>query len=593
MLLKFFIALCMLTLPLMGQESSQGFDLRRDLQIGHWVEVRGRYLAGGTFEAEKISILQPDDKNVLIGTVRKQDVGGEGFLLFGQPVQVTDRTAFRKMSRSSLPGARIKLEGYWRGPRKFSSRTITARGAGRDRLVGRVEELSGTDSGLELSIMRFKVLVPSDVEVELEAPLEEIELAPERAAAPVGKEFERRDEDDLFGRGIRLLDGLILRGQIEMKVTDEDEYDLDRTQDADRIDTDAIARIRLVYAPKGAAWYAVAEGRYTYRWRDDHVDGHLQFSNPSLGETFLYVRDAFGDGWDLQVGRQDFDDPREWIYDQNLDAVRVLGHFGTSRLELSASTTLADGKLEDEAATNWTAYLSHELAGGDIHLAAWSQLRDFEFDDQTIADEERLYFGVRALGDFFADQSSWLDLALLTGERKDVDLGGWAYDVGTTWTPDWMGPFSITAAYALGSGGAVDAQEDNRFRQTGLEDNTTKFDGVTSFQYYGELLDPELSNIGIATVGIGARVAKRTSLDLVWHGYRQDHLLDLSLPGADIDDRPNGDSPDLGWELDLILGSRRWNNIDIELVAGWFRPGDAFPGADDAFLGKAQIRYRF
>ena len=66
---------------------------------------------------------------------------------------------------------------------------------------------------------------------------------------------------------------------------------------------------------------------------------------------------------------------------------------------------------------------------------------------------------------------------------------------------------------------------DHAFRQTGIQDNNDKFGGVTSFKYYGELLEPELSNLHILTAGIGRRFGRRMSLDLIYHNYRQDEAL--------------------------------------------------------------------
>jgi hypothetical protein len=56
---------------------------------------------------------------------------------------------------------------------------------------------------------------------------------------------------------------------------------------------------------------------------------------------------------------------------------------------------------------------------------------------------------------------------------------------------------------------------------------------------------------------------------------------------------PSGSSRDLGWELDLVLGWRTNPRWDLEVIGGWFEPGDAFPRADtEAFFGKLQFRYR-
>ncbi|MDH3744947.1 MAG: alginate export family protein, partial [Acidobacteriota bacterium] len=108
----------------------------------------------------------------------------------------------------------------------------------------------------------------------------------------------------------------------------------------------------------------------------------------------------------------------------------------------------------------------------------------------------------------------------------------------------------------------------------------------------GELLEPELANLHIWTVGVGKRLARRTSLDLVLHGYRQVEARSL-LHDTELDDRPTGLDREIGWELDAVFGWRRLAEWDLEIVGAYFRPGDAFQRPDDAFLAKAQLRYRF
>ena len=183
-------------------------------------------------------------------------------------------------------------------------------------------------------------------------------------------------------------------------------------------------------------------------------------------------------------------------------------------------------------------------------------------------------------------------VAYFRGSEPTIDRKGWGFDLGTTWTPGALDPFALTLGYALGSGDTSPEGTDQTFRQTGFQDNNGKFDGVTSFRYYGELMDPELANLAISTVGLGIRLALRTSLDLVYHQYRQDEPFPR-LINAELDRRPDGIHRDLGWEIDLILGSRNWTSWDFEVVAAYFAPGDAFPDAESATLGKLQARYRF
>ena len=151
----------------------------------------------------------------------------------------------------------------------------------------------------------------------------------------------------------------------------------------------------------------------------------------------------------------------------------------------------------------------------------------------------------------------------------------------------------LTAGWAYGEGdGDLRDGSDNNFRQTGLQDNNGRFGGVTSFRYYGELVDPELANLHIGTLGLGYRITRRSSLDLVGHYYRQDQPA-RRLIDSDLDKRANGVDRELGWEVDAILGWRPQRAWDFEVVLAWFSPGEAFENADDAWLSKAQVRYRY
>lgn len=554
----------------------------RDLEIGHWVEVRGLVSESGSFDAQSLAVLPPQEYELLVGTVTSAPHAADGFLLLGQPVSVSDKTTWLKIAPGEVVGARVKVEGRWRGPRKFSARSVAARGSGRARLGGRIDAVEYTATGVRLRVMRFDVFVPDDVQFSAAEPLAEIQKAPERVRTPSGY---AQDEDDLFGRGFLIAENLRLSGQLEAKVTRETDFDLDETAAEDRMDTEGIGRLRLEWTPRPDA-RAVVELRHRQLWRNDEDDGSASTPNTRFGETYVELDGLVAPGWGLRVGRQDFDDSREWIYDQNLDAARFAGTLAGLSAELSLATSLSDGPREDKDSLNAIAYLSN--GNRDQHLAAWAVHRNL---DRSV-DDDRTHVGVRALGEWLEGHESWLDASLMRGKRGSQTLEGWGYDLGTTWSPDALEPFAFTFGYAFGSGGDPTSSTDDTFRQTGLQDNNAKFAGVTSFRYYGELLDPELANLGVLTAGVGARVARRTSVDLVFHSYRQDVILP-TLVDTDLDSVPDGLHANLGWEVDVIFGSRRLKNWDFEVVGAWFEPSSAFPGEDSAQLFKFQIRRRF
>lgn len=550
------------------------------IQVGHWLEVRGRWSGSALFQAERVELMEPQRREVLIGTVRGRPHGDE-LLLLGQPVRLSEKTDFEGIDRKDLAGARVKVEGHYRRSDEFSAREISPRGAGRDRIAGRVDSVRRTAGGLELRLMRFTVLVPRELRVEHEVPWQELALAPEPTERLAEPEVS---EDDLFGDGFPLARNLRLSAQLEVRTTAEENFDLDDEDREDRMDDEGSARLRLEWHPNPLISIRL-EGRSRVRYRNDEEDGTSTEDGSRVGESFVHFHDPFSKGIDFAVGRIDFDDRREWIYDQNLDGVRMLGRVGRLRLDLAVSTSLSSADRRDLEATNYFAYVSNRSA--DRHLAGYVVHREF---DLTIR-ERTTHLGARAIGEWLPSQESWIDLAYMAGELAGGETTGWGLDLGTTWEPEFARPFSFTVGYAFGSGDADSDRLGRTYRQTGLQDNNGKFAGVTSFRYYGELIDPELANLHVATLGWGVRFARRASLDLVGHYYRQDEARPR-LVDAELDDRPDGVHSELGWEIDAVLGWRGRPDLDLEIVGAYFVPGTAFPDVDEALLAKVQVRYR-
>ena len=191
--------------------------------------------------------------------------------------------------------------------------------------------------------------------------------------------------------------------------------------------------------------------------------------------------------------------------------------------------------------------------------------------------------------------------SLLRGTDKQRDEEAFAFDLGATLAAVNVNirPH-VTLGYALGSGdktrGDAVSQE---FRQTGYEDNSGRFGGFANFQYYGEVLNPELANIQILTAGAGVWAHPLVSLDAVFHTYRQHRLKnDLQVESGGLlvpPAIPSGLQNNLGWELDFILGVQKlWQRLNIGYSFGWFHPGTGFlPRTDNAILNRLNLRVEF
>lgn len=322
-----------------------------------------------------------------------------------------------------------------------------------------------------------------------------------------------------------------------------------------------------------------------FLWVDgDSRAGPSQDVALEVKEVYLAFRRLPG-GLSLQVGRQRFEDERNWLYDEELDAVRLRYARGTFAVELSASRNELVRKdlLGPDPSERINYYVLHASYGllDLIELEGYVIVRD----DPARERDRPVFAGVRSRGEPVTDLDYWLELSYAGGRDGSNSIRGWAVDLGATYELQRGPRPALTLGFAFGS---------ERFRQTGLQDNEGDFGGSASFQYYGEVLNPELSNLAIVTVGVGIRPTERFSLDLVYHYYVQDRA-SPTLRNAAIGAQPSGRSRRLGSEIDFIVGLTEFlGRFDFKAAVGYFMPGDAFPGrTDGAWAIGVEVQFRF
>ncbi|MGE3541994.1 MAG: alginate export family protein [Candidatus Tectimicrobiota bacterium] len=306
-----------------------------------------------------------------------------------------------------------------------------------------------------------------------------------------------------------------------------------------------------------------------------------------LTEAFLLYKPLWDERLVVQIGRQTFSDAREWLYDDELDAVRLFYRCSQGTLELAASRggLLHKDILRRQATEQQYTYLIHPTYAPhpSLHLAAYLLWRQ----DYTSARDRSVFLGLRASGRLRDDLTYWLEAAHVRGQDGGQHLRGFGVDLGATYTLPLPLTPAVTLGWAFGTGdGEADDATDSSFRQTGLHGNKGKFTGVSGFQYYGEVLDPELSNLLIWTAGFGIRPSRRSSLDLVYHDYYQ-HQAATDLREARLPAVLNGRHTHVGREIDLVLGVRDFVPLEITLVLGYFAPGKAW---DSAASGSVFVR---
>lgn len=393
-----------------------------------------------------------------------------------------------------------------------------------------------------------------------------------------------------------LAPGLRFGATVELAGEGARDLDFDRRQD-DRIETlEPEVEMALSYEPGPDLLYFLNfEATREYALREpEKEDRRFELA---LDQAYVLAKGLFGGRLALQAGRQKFKDERRWLFDENLDGVRAFYRLPGVLVEGSVTRfnalrrDLLNRDEDRERINNYLLTAKHALTEEAI-VGAYALLRD----DRSADNESPLFLGLQSNGDISEALEYWLELSHVRGRSGPLKIRAYGGDFGATYEFDVPLKPSLTLGYAIGSGDSDNADGiDRNFRQTGLQDNEGRFNGVSRFQYYGELFDPELSNLRILTAGLGIRPNGRTSVDLVYHRYAQHKAAD-SLRDSQLEASPLGLDRALGWEADLIFGYRKreGNRVSGLMTFGYFEPGAAFGATTDkAWFTRFEIKYEF
>lgn len=394
----------------------------------------------------------------------------------------------------------------------------------------------------------------------------------------------------------RLTPEISYGARLELELSEERNFDLNGARDDHLVLFEPRLRGAASYDPS-ANFQAFLDLELSKQFALDEPRSTDRDASLELKQIYAFWKHLWDDRLDVKLGRQKFKDPRKWLYDEDLDAVRPYVRFQGATIEFSASRQgLWDedliGSDNEDKIDNYIVYASFPILP-KADLAAYWILRDSKEPDE---DENPIFLGLQSSGELTKRLDYWVELAHVRGRDGRNKIRGWGFDVGGTYEVRVPYRTFLTLAYAYGSGDANrNDGEDRNFRQTDLQDNEDRWGGVTRFKYYGELFDPELSNLEIFTVGVGMRPVSRASVDVVYHLYRQNKAANR-IRDSDLDIRPNGLSEKLGSEVDLVVGyrQREGSRLTLELVLGYFMPDDAFPGsAADAYFGNVQFKMTY
>jgi alginate production protein len=556
-----------------------------ELVPGRQVKLEGRLTADGSFDAVQVVLRDVDGTVKVEGRVTAARGDHRGFTVLGFDVSYARDVTLYRGTRAGASRAEI-VPGTWlevKGTRQqngIRAERVRIKEAPEptEELEAVIDEVGAAGT---LVVLGRQIRLPALVAVVDERGMGD---------APVLDQRLRRDVDDQSRNPWRLGSRVLVGGRIESGWRQQANYDLDDSPDRDdewqtRLQVLASAAITSsIESYTKISLYRNAERRAGFLTAEYEVE---------VQEAYAFAHRIGGSPISLQVGRQRFRDSREWFFDEYMDAVRASAAVGGLVIEAA----IADGILAGDVAQRDRRDKRHLLGSVTRELGEYGKAGFFFVtrDDRGPADDDPRWLGGTLDLKHASGSRLWALGAARRGHRGAAALGGWAGDVGGTFVmPDVTGSPSLSLAYAYASGDGVSGDgRDTTFRQTDLEDNSAKLGGLRRLAYYGELFDPELSNLQVLTLGGGLKPRRNIGLDLVLHRYVQT-VLRRSLPSSAFDDLDGtGASGLLGHEIDAAV-TWRTGRLDLDLGAGVFVAG---PGLTTtrrlAFFWRPQVRLYF
>lgn len=589
-----------------------------------WFRIFGRW-DGEELRADNIQLRLPEkepNRGQISGQVEKIDVLARTLLIGPFIVYWTDKTEFEDIRSSELSvGKTLKISLKMNEKGQYDARKIGLEATPFAPHSLQVTGLSGNTFERKDGVHEFKILnIPIYTALNGYNVLKSL----------IRRQDVRRPDDqykfNLFGKPVTL------GGAYDFNPRLRNNFDLDeRSQDAN---------VRIDNEVKLEAFYPISDFSAIFLSFIGSTSSRFNFSDDTRNrttleidrdETWIFFDRIAGTGFGLQFGNQNVTESREWWWDKDMDALRLYYNRGPFHFELlggkqiGGESTLISLSPKDKevprilsmASWAWSYKQRLEL----FFLKQWDQSSHENVGDvikrvnRDNFDDNATWFGARAIGEVglsdYGNLNYWADFAGVYGKetvftydsidnvfakttsKNKNDVSGWAFDVGAFWILPFKFQPTLTLSYAHGSGDRHPNDGHNSaFRQTGIQRNNWRFNGVNRFKIYGELFDPELSNLNVFTSALGIRVFKNSSIEMVYHKYDQDQAVN-SIRNNNLNKSPNGISRDLGQEVNLVMNFREWKRLELELTGAAFDPGSAFNNQDMAYGVFFDANYNF
>ena len=326
-------------------------------------------------------------------------------------------------------------------------------------------------------------------------------------------------------------------------------------------------------------------GHFTNNWKfytDDRVILYRKDKNNTtnssidlnIKELYLQSYGLFDNRLNLLIGRKQLVDTRSWWIDKPMDAAGIFNLHDLYRYEIYAGGRLNNSTLLSDD-TSLETNLKHTkfiLAHFDDDWHYLNHISFFALKEKTTLrsnEKDMHWFGVRFFGDKYINEQDkiryWVDTGSNNGKYNNQSKKGFAYDIGAIYKKDIN--YSFGVSYASGS---------KEYKQPIFADNKSNFlQNDIKFRYYGEFLDPELTNISILSIYATYKPSIEQTYILSLHNYRQNSLSDtLHTTGYIIP--TNSMQKNIGQEIDLLYQYQLSLRYKYKITFSYFKGGNAF-----------------
>ncbi len=332
---------------------------------------------------------------------------------------------------------------------------------------------------------------------------------------------------------------------------------------------------------------------------------------------------------ELKIGRVEIVSVSEWWlwWDEDLDSIILESTygdfealFGVAEEQARESTDADFIDPEIDGIERIIASISWEFADDqslnfyylDQHDNSSSfNVGEFEdFDEIDEEDADLTWTGFSYLGEFNLDSVGEIEVELhvaeVRGDEKVYEFGdpdpvsdmseveeveksrisGSAQSFFVSWTPAKLDDWSFIVGRARGSGDDnPDDMRNESFRQTGLQGDA---------DVYGELYQPEISNIVVQALGVEWEINDAVEIALFSYDYEQEDKAD-EMRDVSIELDPSGLSSDLGSEIDLVVTINVYEGLELTLIAAEFEAGKAYGSneGDTSSFVSVELSYEF